>query len=428
MRHTTREHRLASGAKGLIVHVPGSPVINLMVRFNSGYRFGEFAKYEVPHLMEHLIGCGSKRYPDPNQFKVEITKNGAYRNANTSARFNGYIIECAAFELPRILDLLEEYLTAPLFPDEALPTEVSNVSEELRRNITDHERACGIALAEQVAPQDYLNFEARLSQLGTMTRGDVVGHYQRTHTARNARFYVAGAITPKIEAVLLARLEEIFARLPTGERLEYSDTPGLLVPEPIVTQRDISLIFYEFQLFSGELDDQTRRALRLMRVILFGGFASRVYGTARQRGLAYHIGGTSSAGPGSSSFGFSGNVSWDHALPLFELAVTEIERLRETAPSASELGAAVDFAIGTTERSYQTAGDLLGYYAGMYDLEGRFVDFDDETAALRTVTPDEIKAVAAHIAGKGTAWALSLLGALDAQRADALAGIVKRLT
>jgi predicted Zn-dependent peptidase len=426
MHHELIEKTLPSGVKGLMVHVPGAPVYNIVIRFNSGYQFGDFSQYELPHVLEHLMGCGSVKYPLPNQFKVEVTKNGAYRNANTSSRTNGYIIECAAFELDRILDLLEEYIARPIFPAEAFPTEISNVREELGRNITDHDRSVAIALLEKVYPQDSMNYEKRISQLELMRRDDVTKYYHYSHTAKNARFYIAGDINETKQLMIASRLEALFKQLPSGKRFSYRDEPGKNIVSTIVTKRDIEPLYYICEIYGGGLSDQEHRALKLLRIILFGGFASRVYGEARRRGLAYHISGGVSSSETASALSFSGNVSWANATSLFQLAVDEILKMRDEGPTDEEVQAGINLIIGSMDRSLQTAGDTLGYYFGLYDSEDRIIKLDEEHAAIRALTAEDVKAVAS-IARPGAAHGISMLGKMDLKIKTELEKIAARL-
>src|SRR5205814_1094132 len=111
MKHRVIEHHVAGGASGLVIDVPGSDVVSLQVRFNSGFQFADRKLYEVPHVMEHLLATVTRKHPGPNQFYIEAQKNGAYVNATTSVDANGYVYECADFELDRIVGLVEEQLT-----------------------------------------------------------------------------------------------------------------------------------------------------------------------------------------------------------------------------------------------------------------------------------------------------------------------------
>jgi predicted Zn-dependent peptidase len=394
MKHSVREHHVAGGASGLIINVPGSHVVSLQVRFNSGFQFADRKYYEVPHVMEHLLATVTKKHPGPNEFYIEAQKNGAYVNATTGIDANGYVYECADFELERILDLVEEQLTEPLFDPKPLAAELGNVREELTRNTTQHGSVVAISLAEQAFPQFWMNYDQRIEQLPQITIRQVEEHYRGTHTAANGRFFVAGDFADGGTA-LAKRLSRIFGRLPEGERLERSREIGHNVPEPVVLRRDIKQLYYRVALFFGELTEAERRALTLLRMVLVGGMGSRVLGAARRRGLAYAVGGIGYSEPGSSSYGFTGYVTPQNAAPLFDLMSQEFAAVRQGELTAKEVTAAKDLVIGSVKRSTQTPGDIMNWYIEPYDESGEIRDFERELELMREVRPDEIAAVAA---------------------------------
>ncbi len=425
MKHTVTEHKLASGAQGLIVNVPGTEVANILVRFNSGYQFADQRRYEVPHVMEHMLANVTQKYPASNQFSIEAQKNGAYVNAYTGPSFNGYVYECAAFELDRILDLLEEQLVRPLFTPEALAGELGNVREELTRNTTQHGSVCSIRLGEAAFPGRVMDFEKRLTQLGDITADHLQAHYNRTHTAANARFFVAGSFADGGRAIV-ERLERLFAQLPTGERLERNADIGLNVGRPIVIPRDIKQLYYCFDMYLGELTEDERRAKSLLRLVLLGGKASRVYGAARRHGWAYHVSGGGHAEKGNSSFGFSGYVTPTNAIDLFTLMADELRHVAAGRVTETELTAAKNLGIGSTTRSHQTAADILDWYVGPYDNEDKIIDFAGEMDRLRAIPARAVAAVAQKILD-GRRSGLSLVGDVDDTTGHAYAEIFARL-
>lgn len=414
MKHNVTEHHVAGGASGLVIDVPGSDVVSLQVRFNSGYQFADHALYEVPHVMEHLLATATKKHPGPNEFYIEAQKNGAYVNATTGVDANGYVYECADFELDRIVDLVEEQLTQPLFAAKALKAELGNVREELTRNTTQHASVCAIRLGEKAFPHLWMDFEKRIEQLPGITLKHVEEHYRRTHTASNGRFYVAGHF-PDGGAKLVKRLDRLFAQLPQGDRLERSRIMGVDMLEPVVTKRDIGQLYYRAALFFGELSEAERRALSLLRMVLVGGFGSRVLGEARERGLAYSVGAVGYADPGNSMFGFTGYVTQENAEALFALMAREFEAVRRDGPSRQELEAAKDLVLGSIKRSTQTTGDILGWYIEPYDEVGEIRDFDHELELMRHVRPDEVAAVARK-ATLAERRGISFLGNIDAKK------------
>jgi predicted Zn-dependent peptidase len=416
MKHSVKEYKLPSGAQGLVVQVPGTDIVNLVIRFNSGFQFGSAESYEIPHLMEHLIGCGCKSYPGPNQFKIEIEKNGAYRNAYTSSVVNGYVVECAAFELERVLDLVDDYLTQPLFPEEAFATEVSNVREELTRNTTQHGSACSMELNARAFPREDKRYEERIEQLPSLTRDQALKHYESTHTSVNARFYVAGSFADDGQAVV-ARLERLLAKLPRGERRQPLGQPGKGQKKVIVTHRDIPQIYYRQALYAGGLDWAGRNALLCLRMLLTGGYSSRVYGEARRRGLAYHVDGVAGMGPEGSQFGFLGYVTPGNVAELFKLMATEYRAIRRGEVKPEQLAAAQDLLVGSSLRAHQTAGDMLGWYLGPYDREEIILDFEELHTQLRQVKVEAVVEQANRLAAAG-AHGVSILGNVTKAQAE----------
>jgi len=426
MKHTVTEHKLASGAKGLLIDVPGARVVEIYVTFNAGFEFGDVKFYETPHVLEHLIGCGSKHYPDPSALKIEVGKNGGYRNAYTTDEVIGYELTCPESDLERVLDLLAEYLTEPLFPRESLATELSNVREELIEQTNDYGRVCSLALNERLYPREFLNLDARLKQLPGITRERVLAHYQRTHTAANARFYLAGAVGGANQAKILARLEKMFARLPRGERLESSRRPALGQEAPIVTQRDVDPLYYYLKICADGVTERQDLVLDLLAAVLLNGWDSLVFGEARRRGLAYDVAGGAGGWEAMSGLKLFGSVTAEHAAPLMELIAASLQLVADGKLTEDRLEAARRRVIGERDISYQTADDLVGYYYDYYLDWDRIRPFEGEIEQLRTVTAEEMAEIARFML-EPKRWGISWLGNLTAAQAAAYTAPLAKL-
>jgi predicted Zn-dependent peptidase len=408
MKHVVHEHQLPSGASGLVIHVPGSAVVNIRVTFRSGFQYADPSSYEVPHIMEHLLATVTQKHSAPNAFMIEAQKNGAYVNASTSAENNEYIYECAQFELERLLGLIEEQVVEPLFADAPFKAEKGNVLEELTRNTTQHMSVCTIRLAQQASPKLWRDYGERLAQLDAITLAQLEEHYTRTHTAANARFYVAGDF--KDGGAAVAKIfDSIFARLPKGARLKLDQNVGRGGAKALVATRDIDQLYYRSGVYFEELSEHDRSTLALLRMLMVGGMGSRVVGEARRRGLAYSVGASGSSGPGNSSFGFAGYVTPDHAEAVFEIIRRSMKDVSEGGCSLVELEAAQDLLVGSVTRSTQTAGDVLQWYIDRYDEEGIVWDFDNGLELLRTVSVADITRLTQQIVS-ASEQGLSLVG------------------
>src|SRR5436305_4640397 len=149
MKHTVSEITLKTGARGLLVHIPGASVMTFDINFRAGEYLVEPDKWEVPHLMEHVLLGANELIPKARDFQAELEKNGAYSNATTSVYDITYEAECADFEWDRVLGLMLVAITRPLFLPEEFKAEFGNVREELTARSNNHFRHLSLALREQ---------------------------------------------------------------------------------------------------------------------------------------------------------------------------------------------------------------------------------------------------------------------------------------
>ncbi|MBR2725866.1 hypothetical protein IKE87_01170, partial [Candidatus Saccharibacteria bacterium] len=62
VKHSVEEVVLKSGARGLLIHIPGASVMAMRFEFRAGMLYAKSKKvYEIPHLVEHLaFGANAK--------------------------------------------------------------------------------------------------------------------------------------------------------------------------------------------------------------------------------------------------------------------------------------------------------------------------------------------------------------------------------
>ncbi len=150
MQHDVEEVVLESGISGLLINVPGAKVMSYDFNLRAGYYLAPEGKWEVPHVMEHLLCGANEEFPKSRYFDAEVKKNGAYTNAYTSTYNVGYVGECADFEWDRVLDLLMLSISKPLFLKEEFAAEMGNVKEELTGYLSNYFRQLGVSLGERV--------------------------------------------------------------------------------------------------------------------------------------------------------------------------------------------------------------------------------------------------------------------------------------
>src|SRR3954466_1177346 len=213
MKHTVSEIELKTGARGLLVHIPGASVMTFDINFRAGEYLVEPDKWEVPHLMEHVLLGANELIPRARDFQAELEKNGAYSNATTSVYDITYEAECADFEWDRVLGLLLVAITRPLFLEEEFKAEFGNVQEEMAARANNHFRRLSLEMRKALGLLVKTDAE-RLELMSNVTADDVREHYQRTHHSPNMRFVIAGNLTARRREHVINLLENI--DLPKG--------------------------------------------------------------------------------------------------------------------------------------------------------------------------------------------------------------------
>ncbi|HVX24647.1 MAG TPA: hypothetical protein VG992_04910, partial [Candidatus Saccharimonadales bacterium] len=68
MKHTVSEVKLANGAEGLLIHIPHASVMTFELNFRAGEYLVDQQKWEVPHLMEHVLLGANELIPRARDF------------------------------------------------------------------------------------------------------------------------------------------------------------------------------------------------------------------------------------------------------------------------------------------------------------------------------------------------------------------------
>lgn len=390
MKHTVFELTLPNGAKGLLVHIPDASVMTFELNFRAGEYLVERNKWEAPHLMEHILLGANELYPRARDFQGELEKNGAYGNASTGTYDITYEAECADFEWDRIFGLLLVAITQPLFLAEEFAAEFGNVREELTARSNNHFRHLSLSLREKYGFK-VMTDQERLHMMDNVTLEDVQAHYKATHTSDNLRFVVGGNLKPDRRKVIKQLLNDL--SLPKGEgRRALPEERPIMLEKPLYIHNDSveNLYFYVDTFMHRRMLETEVDALSLANIILTETFHSRIFGTARERGLVYGMSSHYGQAATNSNWWFGAQVLPKNAAPLTDIMITEIQALKDGKLNITDFEAAKQYALGRYQRSAQTVGGTAGGYAGRYFFDEVIDDYYKVPERLAAVEKDQL--------------------------------------
>lgn len=388
MNHTIEEMRLKNGARGLLIDVPDATTMSMQFHFRAGNRYAKSKDIEqVAHIMEHMAFGANARFKSEHEFEFEFTKNGAYRNAYTSDLSMVYEADCADFEWDRILDLQKLAICQPKFNESELNAEKGNVRSELTNYLNDHHRILWPRV-QQLLGEDVLTYQQSLPTIGAVTLADVREHHRRTHTTKNMRFVVAGKLHGR-KAEIKRQLEDF--QLAEGEHFEIP-RDELKKAGPCIIRRKsaTNLTFGFFMAVPWELNDEDLDAMHYLNHILTGTMHSRIFGAARQKGLAYNVSAYTATGFYDSGWDITGQVNHEAAGELFDIITREITCVLDGKITKEEVGAAKSFALGRYQMGAQTVSQISGFYTGRYFADGFIKDYYKVPEMIKNVTMDRM--------------------------------------
>ena len=399
MRHSVEEVQLKNGARGILIDIPGASVMATRIQFRAGMMYARKKDvYEIPHLVEHLAFGANAKFKDEQAFEAEFTKNGAYHNAWTSDISVCYETECADFEWERIMDLQRVSICEPRFNEDELKSEKANVRSELTGYMNDYYRLLWPRV-QQAVGEDILDLPERLKTISNLELKDIREHYRRTHTAKNMLFIIAGKIKGRKHKI--ARMLEEW-ELKEGEKFEipFSD---LHAGEAVsIRRKDASNITFGFSLVTPRhLEPNEVFAMNCLNHILNGTTNSKIFGTARKRGLVYGMGSSVASNATNSYWDFDGEVNVENADSLFELIQVELIKALNGEISDKDFEEAKSYALGRFQMGAQTVGQIADYYADGFFTNGTIEKYDNMPNLIKSIDKFKMIELAREFAGSG---------------------------
>ena len=411
MNHSVEEVKLKNGARGLLINVPGATVMSMQFHFRAGNRYAKDKDIEqVAHIMEHMAFGANGLFRSEKAFEAEFTKNGAYHNAYTSDFAMVYEADCADFEWDRILELQRVSICQPRFNQKELDAEKGNVRSELTTYLNDHHRILWPRI-QQLLGEDVLTYRQALATINNVTLSDVKEHHARTHTTENMRFIIAGKLRGR-KSQIIRKLEE-FSELPRGERLAVPQDELHGAKPTIIRRKDATNMTFGWTMtIPRRLDDEELDAISALNHILTGTTNSRIFGKARAKGLAYHVGAYTAASYYDSAWDISAQVNHDTAEQLFTIMTREMRAVLEGKLTDEEIESAKSFGLGRYQMGAQTVSQIASYYTGRYFSDDSFQDYDKVPDMLRKVTREKIMKVAQEFVDANT-WVFAAVSSGD---------------
>ncbi len=212
-----RETVLDNGLKVLVQEVHTAPLASVWCWYKVGSKDEGSGLTGVSHWVEHMNFKGTRNIPR-DQVKGIIEQFGGTWNGYTWIDQTTYLETASRDALDRMLFIEAERMHASLYDPEDCESERTVIISELKGGENDPEQLLDIELtaaAFRVHPYQHPTI-GWLSDLETMTRDDLYGHYRRYYIPNNATLVIVGDV--ETDGVLRG-VERHFGSIPAGSAL-----------------------------------------------------------------------------------------------------------------------------------------------------------------------------------------------------------------
>lgn len=231
-------------AKGLLVHVPGSPLASVNIRIDAGGRDDPDGKSGLAHAVEHMVCAGDRSSGNRGSggFERWIHDMGGFTNANTSADWTTYFHVVPVELLGTVLVAeADRFLNAPdAMRAEHLTSEKNVVQRERNERVTSP--AYGNA-TETLLRLSYGTSPYRLLPVGShddvaaLTVEDCRAFVNRYYAAERVNMVVVGGFDMRAAYDSVVRVLSTF---PVGVAAAAGEV-GYRAPTAAIGQREVRI-------------------------------------------------------------------------------------------------------------------------------------------------------------------------------------------
>ncbi len=409
---------LGDGLTVVTEDLPHAPSVAVGVWVQVGARDEPEPLAGASHFLEHLLFKGTA---DRTALEIAeaVDRVGGDMNAFTGREATAFYARVPADALAMALDLLTDVVVDPAFHQDDVEVERDVILDELAASLDTPDDRIHVALAEAVFPDHPLGREVIGSEdtVTGLSRDTIADFHHRHYRAEDLLVAVAG---PVDHAAVVARVTDRFPRGRSDGLLARTPPADALVPVTAVDrpgeQTHVALGWRSLP--AGHPD---RYALAVANQVLGGGLSSRLFQEIREkRGLAYTVWSSPSPASDSGHFTAYAGTAPEQAATVLELLDGEVGRLVEDGITADERDIAVGYLSGSLVLGLEDTASRLGRLGGHMSTLGRVVPVDEDLAALRALTVDEVNAVARRVLGGPRS--VATVGPRDRALEEVLAG------
>ncbi len=395
-------HSIITLDNGLrVVLLPRSEggAVSVTAMVGVGSRHETAAISGIAHFIEHMGFKGSLDWPGPGDVAYALDAVGADYNAATSRDWTAYYTKVSQQHLPLALSIVSNLVFFPLDETERVMSERGVITQELHM-YQDNPLMYVEQVVDSVAFGNHplgWDIGGTPQTVQAMTRAKLQRFRQQHYQPRNVVIAIAGPLPKNIRSLVKQALSGA-----TADRQKISPPKRFSSSQRQPRQQIIRKATDQVQLGlawpSVGRGHRDVAVTQLIATMLGGNMSSRLFLNVRDaQGLAYYITARNNFYAETGTFYIQAGVGVDQWQQAVRAIHHEIEQFVEQGCGPDELTRAKEFLTGKITLDMEDTVNQANWYARQLVLKGQIETPQQRIAALRAVTPAQVRRVAKRL-------------------------------
>jgi len=396
-----QEIALSNGIPVFVVNMGTQDVFKIEVIFNAGRPFEQ--KKMVARATANLLNEGTR-----TKSAAEIAEQLDFYGSSLSLPVNLDTSNVILFGLNKHFDkmihLLIDLLTAPIFPQEELNSYLENSKQRLLVDLAQTDVVSYRAITEFIYGKEHPYGYNSLPELyAKITRQDLIQHWENNFIANNCKVIISG----KISDAMLQKLDTYLGKLPIKE-LPKENFPAIIkqTPQKVKIKQEGAVqtsIRIGRQLFNKHHPDF--RGLLFLNTVLGGYFGSRLMANIREdKGYTYNIYSTLDALHRDGYFYIGTEVGTEFAELALKEIYKEMNLLCEEKISVNELQMVKNYMLGNLLTMLDGTFNVSDVVKTIVTEQLGFDSFVTLVDSIHQTTPEQLQKLAQKYFRKEDMW------------------------
>ena len=381
-----------NGLRAYVIPKNEAPTVTVQAWVATGsIHEDEFLGCGLSHFLEHMLFQGTEKFPG-SAISDTVTHLGGYLNAYTSKTHTVYYINLPAAYAAKGIEMVDDMLRNPLFPEEKFLSE----KDVILRECAMYQDSPDSVLYEKLVAEAYQLHPMRHPVIGyrekieTVTRAIMCAYHAKRYTPGRTFYVIAGDVDPD-------RIMEILNRQAGNWKMGSLAEPFLPQEPPVAAKRETMIRFNDPMTRTAcawQLPPSTHPDIPAIEAFsdIFGGSSSSRLTTIlkNEKELALDISSYLYSLNVSGLAGFGAACLEENRQKLTDETFRILAELTENGPTEQEIERTITQQTTDYLRTMRTETGLA-QIVGNAVLNGGGIEAADEyLPAMRRVTRDDL--------------------------------------